>query len=194
MCVCVYVCVCVCAVVQLNKPYVWSTSSSEKRDHEAMRYEFLYLLHSLYNGLAHLHQYTSTENQRGWPNPRVWSASPVVWGAPRSAVFWSARLGRFLPQLWRSPPASGSHPTRLLLPYRELGLLPGAWGTLNKKNADGAEGIFGNAGRVWVTALRPDPHLKRPCAELARSVGRIRDNRPNPRDTITCDTTCVVDK
>ncbi len=26
-----------------------------------------------------------------------------------------------------------------------------------KENADGAEGIFGLAGRVWASALRPDP-------------------------------------
>ena len=26
-----------------------------------------------------------------------------------------------------------------------------------KGNADGARGIFGTAGRVWATALRPDP-------------------------------------
>ena len=26
-----------------------------------------------------------------------------------------------------------------------------------KRNADGAEGIFGLAGRVWPSALRPDP-------------------------------------
>ena len=44
------------------------------------------------------------------------------------------------------------HPPRLLLPSR--GVLPGA---PNKGNADGAEGIFDFAGRVWAPALRPDP-------------------------------------
>ena len=34
------------------------------------------------------------------------------------------------------------------------GLLPGAWGTPNKGNPDGAEGIFGLAGRVWASALQ----------------------------------------
>ena len=34
-------------------------------------------------------------------------------------------------------------------PFGELGLFPGAWGAPNKGNADGAEGIFGDAGRVW---------------------------------------------
>ena len=32
-----------------------------------------------------------------------------------------------------------------------------AWHS-KKGNADGAEGIFGLAGRVWASALRPDPH------------------------------------
>ena len=45
----------------------------------------------------------------------------------------------------------------LLLRYGGLGLLPDAWGTPNKGNADGAEGFFGNAGRVWASALRPYP-------------------------------------
>ena len=44
-------------------------------------------------------------------------------------------------------------------PLREgIGLLPGAWGAPKKGNTDGAEGIFGLAGRVWVLALRPDSH------------------------------------
>ena len=42
------------------------------------------------------------------------------------------------------------------------GSSPGAWGTLNKGNADGAV-IFGNAGRVWATALRWDPPKKALC-------------------------------
>ena len=83
--------------------------------------------------------------QRSWPNPRVWSASPVVWGALRSAVFCSAWLGQVLPQHWRFPPASGSNPPG----FYPLGLLPGAWSAPNKENADRAEGIFGNTGRVW---------------------------------------------
>ena len=37
------------------------------------------------------------------------------------------------------------------------GLLPGPWGTPNKRNANVAEGIFGNAGHVWATALQPNP-------------------------------------
>ena len=61
---------------------------------------------------------------------------------------------------------------RLLLPSGRFGLSPGAWGAPNKGNADGAVGIFGNSGRVWATALRPVPPKKRPCAILARKVGR----------------------
>ena len=73
-------------------------------------YIYIYMLYSLHKGLTLLHKYTSTERQRSWWNLFVWSASPVVWGALRSAVFWSAQLGRVLPQHWRFPPASGGHP------------------------------------------------------------------------------------
>ena len=58
---------------------------------------------------------------------RVWSASPVVWGLLRSAVFWSARLNRVLPQHWRFPPVSVGRLPRLLPPYEGWGLLSGAW-------------------------------------------------------------------
>ena len=74
------------------------------------------MLYSLHNGIALLHKYTSTDRQGVGQTPvsrsnsRVWCASPVVWGAFRSAVFWSARLGRMLPQHWRFPPASGAVP------------------------------------------------------------------------------------
>ena len=57
---------------------------------------------------------------------------------------------------------------RAFTTLRGLGLLPGAWGTPNKENANGAKGIFGNAGCVWAAALRPDPPLKRPCAILVQ--------------------------
>ena len=51
-------------------------------------------------------------------------------------------------------PQAGDIP-QAFIPFR--GVLPGAWGTPNKGNADGAIGIFGNAARV--------------CATLARLVG-----------------------
>ena len=44
-----------------------------------------------------------------------------------------------------------------------MGLLPDAWGASNNGNADGAVGIFGNAGRVWATALCMDPPKKVLC-------------------------------
>ena len=53
----------------------------------------------------------------------------------------------------------------------------------NKGNADGAVGIFGNSGRVWATVLRPVPPKKRPCAILARKVGRSTNtprSQPSP--------------
>ena len=45
-------------------------------------------------------------------------------------------------------------------PLRGGGSSPGAWGDPNKGNADGAVGIFGNAGRLWAPALRSDPPKK----------------------------------
>ena len=62
------------------------------------------------------------------------------------------RQGAFFP---------GFYPLRV---WVELGSSPGTWGTPNKGNADGAVGIFENAGRVWAPALRLDPPKKRPGA------------------------------
>ena len=45
---------------------------------------------------------------------------------------------------------------RLLPPLGDL--LHAAWDAPFKGYADGADGIFGNACRVWTAALRPDPH------------------------------------
>ena len=53
-----------------------------------------------------------------------------------------------------------------------MGLSPGAWGAPNKGNADGAEGIFGNCRMRVDYGPAPGPTIKRPCAILARSVGR----------------------
>ena len=58
------------------------------------------------------------------------------------------------------------------IPFGGGGLLPSTWGSPNKGNADGTEGIFGHAWRVWAPALRPDPPKKRPGATLVRLVGR----------------------
>ena len=84
--------------------------------------------------------------------------SPLqLFGRIWQAMFASARIWTGVPRHWRFPPASGGHPHRLSPPNGGLGSLPNAWGALNKANAIGAEGIFGNAGCVWTTALRPDP-------------------------------------
>ena len=71
------------------------------------------------------------------------------------AMFTLARIWPGVPRHWRFPPVSGAIPPGLY--PLGLGLLPGAWGTSNKGNANGAESIFGNAGHVWATDLRPDP-------------------------------------
>ena len=60
-------------------------------------------------------------------------------------------------------------PSRAFTPVG--GLSPGVWGTPKKENTDGAVGIFGNAGRMCAPPLHPDPP-KKPCATLARLVGR----------------------
>ena len=108
---------------------------------------------------------------------------PVRWGGQqipplykpsfRLAVLVEARI-RLGVAWWLDyfPSASGGLPPRLSLPSGRLGSSPGAWVAPNKGNAEGAVGIFGNSGRVWATALRPVPPKKRPCAILARKVGR----------------------
>ena len=49
-------------------------------------------------------------------------------------------------------------------PFGEVGFIA--------RHLRGRRHFLGNAGRVWATALRPDPPKKRPCATLARKVGR----------------------
>ena len=60
-----------------------------------------------------------------------------------------------------SSPRWPSH--QALIHFGGLRLLPGAWGDLNKGNADGADGIFGYAVRVWAPALGQDPPKKPLC-------------------------------
>ena len=98
----------------------------------------------------HMKKLSRGEKFRG---PCVWpflSSSWVAFGRP--SYLWAVLPG--VPQHWRFPPASGSHPPRLIPPS-------GGWvyclapKAPQKGNADGAEGIFGLAGRVWASALRP---------------------------------------
>ena len=114
-------------------------------------FKYYHLLYSLHNGIALLHKYTSTERQELTKPPCLVCLS-TCWGTLRSAVFWSARLGPVLRQHWRFPPASVGRPPGCYLLTGGFGLLPGAWDAPNKGNTDGAEGIFGNAGR---SGLRP---------------------------------------
>ena len=80
--------------------------------------------------------------------------------------------GRVCLGSWRFPSASGGCPPQAFTPFGEVGLLPGA---PHKRNADGAKGIFGHAGRTWAPALHPNPPKKRPCAILVQLVGRRTD-------------------
>ena len=93
---------------------------------------------------------------------------PVRWGEQQIPyhtylAFWPAYF---------YPSVSGGLPPRLLPPSGGLGLSPGAWGTPNKGNADGAGGIFGTCRMRVGYGPAPGPTIKRPCAILARSVGR----------------------
>ena len=54
---------------------------------------------------------------------------------------------------------------------RASGFCPPVFNT-PEGNADRHRGIFGVAGRVWATVLRPNPPYKRPYATLVRLVGR----------------------
>ena len=72
-----------------------------------------------------------------------------VFGLPLQLV-WSAQLGRVLSQHRRYPLASGTIPSGFY-PLMGIGLI--AWFLMRVE----AEGIFVNAGRMWASALRPDP-------------------------------------
>ena len=52
-----------------------------------------------------------------------------------------------------------------------------------KGNADGAEGIFGTCRMRVGYGLAPGPTIKRPCAILARSVGRATNTATTPGQT-----------
>ena len=98
-----------------------------------------------------------TDDKYSRPNPRFWYTSPVVWGALRSAVFSSARLGRVLPQHWRFPPASvGPSPQAFTL----------IWG----------------AGYFWQCRMRVGdglvtiPTIKTALCQTRSFGGRVTDN------------------
>ena len=95
-------------------------------------------------------------------NPRVWYASPVVWGALRSGVLGSARLVWVLPQHWIFPPASRGHPSWLLPPYLGLGLLPGTWR---------GRRYFWQWGMLVGYGPATEPTLKGPCVKLLARCG-----------------------
>ena len=75
-----------------------------------------------------------------------------------------------------------------------LGWLPGAWGTTLYGNADRARGICRKCRARVGSGPAPGPTFKKPCAADACSVGHATNTAdPNPRDTVTCDITCIVD-
>ena len=145
------------------------------------------MLHSLHNVLTLLHKYTTTGCQRKWPNPRVWSASPLVWGAFRSTMFWSTKLGHMLPQHWRFPPALGAiFPA--FTPLRGVGFIALRLRRLFKWECRQGWRYFWQMSDTC--GLRPCAwtHLKMALCQT-RSLIWL-----NPRDTAACDSTCVVDR
>ena len=82
-----------------------------------------------------------------WP---FLSNSWVAFGRPSN--LWAVLPD--VPRHWRFPPASGGHPPRLIPPWGVYYQAPEA---PKMENADGTEGIFGLAGRVWASALQPGP-------------------------------------
>ena len=57
---------------------------------------------------------------------------------------------------------------------RPPAIIPLQRGWSNRLNADGTQGIFGTAGRMWVSLLCLDPPKKRPCAILVHLVGAYK--------------------
>ena len=151
MCVCTCVCTCVC--VGYHLPF-WHNE----------------LVHLPYMAVALIP--VESRSRSIWWQIDFGLDLSGCWVALWPAVLSGRGSGRVCLGAWGFPTASGGLSPRLLLPSGRFGLSPGAWGALNKGNADGAVGIFGNSGRVWATALRPVPPKKRPCAILSRKVGR----------------------
>ena len=92
------------------------------------------------------------EKFRGLRGPFFLSSCWVAFGRP----FYLWTVLPDVPRHWRVPPASGGHPPGLY-PLRGVGFIAWRLRRPKKGNADGAEGILGLAGRVWVSALRPGP-------------------------------------
>ena len=100
----------------------------------------------------HIKRLQSAKTQR---SPRTFFSSPVV-GLHSVGRFISGRFcrvclgtGEFLRPQGAIPPG--------LYPLRGVGFIAWHLRRPKKGNADGAEGIFGLAGRVWASALRPGP-------------------------------------
>ena len=109
---------------------------------------------TLKTALCHIRALVGRNDKyRGPRGPFFLSSCWVAFGRP--FYLWTVLPG--VPRHWRVPPASGGHPPRLIPPSRGVGFIAWRLRRLKRGNADGAEGIFGLAGRVWVSALRPGP-------------------------------------
>ena len=112
-------------------------------------------------------------------------ASPAVPVAARAVSVITLRHSRFWVALRPAVPAAAriwpsvswqleisygfrGHPPRLLPLSRGLGLFPCAWGTPNKRNAEGVVGIFGKCRARVGSGPALGPTKKRPCSTLSR--------------------------
>ena len=86
----------------------------------------------------------------------VWSFLSSCWVSFGRPFYLRAVLSD-VPRHWRFPPASGGHTPQALTLFGEVGFIARRLGRLEKGNADGVQGIFGTAWRVWAPALRQDP-------------------------------------
>ena len=91
-----------------------------------------------------------------WGREAFWVSSLVVGSQSDGCVHFGTDLAGCASALEISSSLRGPSP-QAFTPFRGLGLLLGTWGAPNKGNADGAKGIFSNAGCVLAMALRLDP-------------------------------------
>ena len=138
---------------------------------------------------------THQQSIRGsWPDPCVWCASPVV----------ELHFGRLWCQLLGSGPVChgtgntsclrGASPQALTLFW---GARLIAWCLRCSSLGKCWRGLryFSKCQAHLGYGPVPGPTWRRPSAILIRLVGRKKNHSwPDPRDTITCDTTCVVDR
>ena len=138
VCVCVSVCVCVCYGTYL------------------IDYNELSLLLWIPGEYLSRSEANSSLREAKVATEAIFASPLQLLGCIWRAMFASAQIWPGVSRHWRFPSVSGDHPPGFYY-LTGGGVLPDTWGAPIEGNVDGTEGIFGNAGRVWATALRPDP-------------------------------------